>query len=140
MVAYLEDREFGGKQSFALGCPALIPLLAPWVGGPVDSDGGQPYFRSRGRVTDPNTFNRILGEYPVVADLPCDGSIQRYAPAGEPGAIVVVHRNGQPYRHYVDSPEWFTALNAGNRAELSAQAFRNMFPNRGIDFHAPRIR
>jgi hypothetical protein len=74
----------------------------------------------------------------VVADIPCNGNSEAWAPTGEPGALAIPHRNGKYCRHYVNSGEFFTATQAGGLRPISAQGFRNKYPCRGTDFRVFR--
>lgn len=106
-------------ESFALGCQSLAGVFkTPIV-----------------QVKTTSQWNSTLTKFPVVGDIHCDSRTRLYAPSGEPGAIVFKHRDGKYYRHYVSSPEFFSAI-GGNPVPISASDFRNEFPNRGIDFHA----
>lgn len=118
-IAVFEDV----KQSYALGCPAFRNL---WGGVPVQ------------RAVSSTVFNQIMSVNPVVADIPCNGSVDPYAPGGEPGALVIRHRNGQSYRHYVNSLEFVKAVGGGDLIKIGREEFYNRFPNRGTDFRLKR--
>ncbi|MEH2245673.1 hypothetical protein [Nostoc sp.] len=115
-IAVFEDV----KQSYALGCPAFRSL---WSRVPVQ------------QAVSSAVFNRIMSANPVVADIPCNGSVDPYitTPSGL-GALVIRHRDGQPYRHYINSPDFIRAVGGGNSISISAQDFGRRFPNRGTDF------
>jgi hypothetical protein len=107
------------EKSFALGCPEIRNVWSA----------------IRTRVVESPEFNSILSNYPVVADLPCDGSIIARKTSDEgPGLLLIKHRDGTFYRHYVDSPEFFSALRTGPMVTVDGTSFRNQYPNRGIDF------
>lgn len=118
-IAVFEDV----KQSYALGCPRFRNL---WSRVPVQ------------RTVNSTLFNQIMSVNPVVADIPCNGSVDPYAPAGEPGALVIRHRDGQYYRHYVNSIEFVTAVGGGESIKIGREEFYNRFPNRGTDFRLKR--
>lgn len=111
------------KQSYALGCPGFRSL---WSKVPVQ------------RAVNSAVFNRIIQANPVVADIPCNGSVDPYAPSGEPGALVIRHRDGQNYRHYINSIEFVRTVGGGNLIPISRQEFYDRFPNRGTDFRLSR--
>jgi hypothetical protein len=75
---------------------------------------------------------------PVVADIPCNGSVDSYAPTDEPGALVIRHRDGQYYRHYVNSIEFVRKVGGGNFIPIVREEFYNRYPNRGTDFRLKR--
>ena len=77
---------------------------------------------------------------PVVADLPCDGSIKAYAPTNEPGALLIKHRNGVYYRHYIHPLDFLAALKTGDLIPISASEFVERFPERGTDLRVFRRR
>ncbi|GET43244.1 hypothetical protein [Microseira wollei] len=118
-IAVFEDV----KQSYALGCSGFSSL---WSRVPVQ------------RAVSPATFNRIVSANPIVADIPCNGSVDPYALSGEPGALVIRHRNGRYYRHYVDSIEFVRTVGGGDLIPISRQEFYKRFPNRGTDFRLSR--
>jgi hypothetical protein len=118
-IAVFEDV----RQSYALGCPGFRNL---WSRVPVQ------------RAVSSVVFNRIVSVNPVVADIPCNGSVDPYAPTGEPGALVIRHRNGQYYRHYVNSIEFVRTVGGGDLIPIARQEFYNRFPNRGTDFRLKR--
>lgn len=114
VVAVFSDR----KESFALGCPEIRNM---WSKIPVKNVSSQEY-------------NSIQAKNPVVADLPCNGTIEAYAPTNEPGALLIKHRNGVYYRHYIDSPNFLAALKTGDLNPIPVSEFRTKFPKRGTDF------
>lgn len=118
-IAVFEDV----KQSYALGCSGFRSL---WSRVPVQ------------RAVSSAVFNQIMSANPVVADIPCNGSVDSYAPAGEPGALVIRHRDGQYYRHYVDSIEFVRKVGGGNLIDIAREEFYNRYPNRGTDFRLKR--
>ncbi|MEL6440056.1 MAG: hypothetical protein AAFQ80_12470 [Cyanobacteria bacterium J06621_8] len=118
VVAVFSDR----KESFALGC---IEIRNTWEKIPV-------------QVVSSSTYNSIQSTHPVIADLPCNGSVRAYAPTGEPGALVVRHRNGMYYRHYIHPLDFIGALKAGDLIPIDVSNFRTIFPKRGTDFRVYR--
>ncbi len=119
-IAVFEDV----KQSYAIGCPAVRSL---WSKVKVQ------------KAVSPAIFNQIVAINPVVADIPCNGNTEAWAPKGEPGALVIPSRDGKPScRHYVNSLDFFTATRAGGERPISAQDFRNKYPCRGTDFRVSR--
>jgi hypothetical protein len=118
-IAVFEDV----KQSYALGCSGFRSL---WSRVPVQ------------RAVSSAVFNQIMSVNPVVADIPCNGSVDPYAPTGEPGALVIRHRDGQQYRHYVNSIEFVRTVGGGTPIRIDRQEFYNRFPNRGTDFRLKR--
>lgn len=118
VVAVFSDR----KESFALGCPEIRNM---WSRIPVRTVSSQEY-------------NSIQENNPVIADLPCDGSIVAVDPTNEPGALVIKYRNGVYHRHYIDSPDFTAALRTGDLIPMPVSVFRAKFPERGTDFKAFR--
>lgn len=110
------------KESFALGCHEIRNM---WSRISVKNVSSREY-------------NSVQANNPVVADLRCDGSIKAYAPTNEPGALLIKYRNGSYYRHYIDSPDFITALKSGNLIPIPVSEFRANYPNRGTDFKAFR--
>ena len=118
VVAVFSER----KESFALGC---IEIRNTWEKIPVN-------------VVDSATYNSVQATNPVVADLPCDGSIKAYAPTNEPGSLVIKHRNGVYYRHYINPLDLIGAVKAGDLIPIDVSEFRTTFPERGTDFQVYR--
>jgi hypothetical protein len=118
-IAVFEDV----KQSYALGCPGFRSL---WKKVPVQ------------QAVSSAVFNRIVSANPIVADIPCNGSVNPYAPSGEPGALVFSHRDGQYYRHYINSLDFVKTVGGGELIQISREKFYNRYPNRGIDFRVSR--
>jgi hypothetical protein len=118
-IAVFEDV----KQSYALGCPGFRNL---WRRVPVQ------------RAVSSAVFNNIVSANPIVADIPCNGSVNSYAPSGEPGALVFRHRDGQSYRHYINSLDFVKTVGGGNLIPISREEFYNQYPNRGTDFRVSR--
>jgi len=118
-IAVFEDV----RQSYALGCAGFRSL---WSRVSVQ------------RAVSSTVFNRIVEANPVVADIPCNGSVDPYSPSGEPGALVIRHRDGQYYRHYINSIDFVRTVGGGNLIPISRQEFYRRFPNRGTDFRLSR--
>ena len=112
----------GRKESFAIGCMEVRNI---WTKIPV-------------QVVSSSMYNNVQATNPVVADLPCDGSIRAYAPTGEPGALVIKHRNGEYYRHYINPLDFIGAVKAGDLIPIDVSEFRTTFPERGTDFQVYR--
>ena len=116
-IAVFERR----RESFALGCPEIRDAWG--VTNRRDVSSGE--------------FNRILNENPVVADLPCDGSIQHIKLSDEgPHLLWIRHRNGKLYRHYINSTKFPNALRSGQVQYNDGPSFRATYPDRGNDFKA----
>ena len=118
VVAVFSER----KESFALGCMEIRNI---WGKIPV-------------QAVSSSMYNSIQASNPVVADLPCNGSIRAYAPTGEPGALVIKHRNGVNYRHYINPLDFIAAVKAGDLIPIDVSEFRTTFPDRGTDFQVYR--
>jgi len=116
----------GIRESYILGCPALQNLWS------VVYDQG----RKTTKVTtvDSKQYSETQKKYPVVAVLPCDGSVQGYLPIGESGVLVIKHRDGKLYRHYVDDMEWMTAIRAKSPVSITPEELEQFAPDRGLDF------
>ena len=106
-------------ESYAIGCQEFVNVFQTSVVS----------------VRNAQQWNSLLSKFPVVGDIHCNGRTRLYAPSGEPGAIVFRHRDGKYYRHYVDNIKFFSAI-GGNPIPISADEFRQEFPNRGVDFHS----
>ncbi|MBS9390231.1 MAG: hypothetical protein HEQ33_15615 [Dolichospermum sp. WA123] len=118
-IAVFEDV----KQSYALGCPGFRSL---WKKVLVQ------------QAVNSAVFNRIISANPIVADIPCNGSVDPYAPSGEPGALVIPHRDGKSYRHYINSLDFVKTVGGGNLIPISREEFYKRFPSRGTDFRVSR--
>jgi hypothetical protein len=118
-IAVFEDV----NQSYAIGCAKFRSV---WSKVPVQ------------RAVSSAVFNTIVNTNPVVADIPCNGSVDPYAPSGEPGALVFQHRDGKYYRHYIDSLDFVKTLGGGDLIKISREDFYQRFPNRGTDFRLRR--
>ena len=109
------------KKSFALGCPEIRNV---WSAIPE-------------RRVESREYSRILSNYPVVADLSCEGNgniLARRTSDEGPSLLLIKHREGNFYRHYIDSSQFFKTLNTGEPITFDGSSFRNKFPRRGIDF------
>ncbi|UBF25012.1 hypothetical protein K9N68_25745 [Kovacikia minuta CCNUW1] len=122
-IAVVEGQ--GIRESYVLGCPALQNLWSV-----VYSQG-----RKTTKVATVNLrrYTDTKKRYPVVADLPCDGSVQSYLPVGESAALVIKHRDGKFYRHYVDDTEWMKAIRAKSPISITPEELKQIAPDRGLD-------
>ncbi len=110
----------GIRESYILGCPALQNLWSVvYVQG-----------RKTTKVTtvDSKQYSEAQKKYPLAATLPCDGSVQGYLPIGESGVLVIKHRDGKLYRHYVDDMEWMTAIRAKSPASITPEELKQLAP------------
>ncbi|MGA7935922.1 MAG: hypothetical protein WCA35_20385 [Kovacikia sp.] len=116
----------GIRESYVLGCPALQNLWSV-----VYHQGKKT---TKVATVNLKRYTDTQKRFPVVADLLCDGSVQSYFPVGESGVLVIKHRDGKLYRHYIDSPEWIKSIRAQSPLSITSQKLLQIAPDRGIDF------
>lgn len=108
-------------ESFALGCSEIRDV---WGGVPS-------------RRVSAEEFRQALNIHPVVADLRCDGSIEAIKLSDEaPVLLLIPHRDGHTYRHYIDSASFINALGSGSIIDQDGPTFRSAHPRRGNDLKA----
>lgn len=113
------------KQAYALGCAALG---ARWDGVAT-------------KTISPENWDGELARLNFVAHIHCDSRVKKYQPNNEPGALVIVHTDGRPWRHYVDSEEWFKAIPGPVTAVDPVTFGEQIAQNRGVDLESdPKCR
>jgi hypothetical protein len=122
-IAVVEGQ--GIRESYVLGCPALQNLWS------VIYQQGRKTIKVA--TVNLKRYTDTKKRFPVVADLPCDGSVQSYLPVGESGVLVIKHRDGKLYRHYIDDTEWVKAIRAKSPVSITPEELKQIAPDRGLD-------
>ena len=113
LVVYAQATE-----SYLIGCPAVSAL-----------------FGRNSTVVSGDNWSKIVETNPVAADLRCDGSVKAYVDeASEQRYIVLKHRDGEVYRHKVDSAVWFIAFKAGDPTRASQAEMEKVAAKEGHPF------